>query len=268
MEGSSWAVAIPPHPSRRRRRALERALGDLAADTAPADREALPGLVERAISEGHTGVAVAGGDADLAALAEAVIDTGAADGLRVGLVPIGPPSSLLRMFGLPHRTGAADHLAGSGEYRCDLIRLTTTAGTRLAAGWVGAGIAASRAGRLRRRGVAAEVTARTPRRTLVHRARGALLANSQFWGDANPAPRAMLVDGRFDLQLFLGRRSRSLVAAMRRGRHTTRPDVVRMAVSAVAIDTDHSWPVSADGEPAGTTPAEAAVVEGAIRLAI
>jgi len=263
-----WLVAVRSEPGTRRGRQAIRSVADLGAVEAGVDREHLPALVERALRDGVDGVAVAGADADLAALAAAVIDAGAADRIRLGLVPVGGRSSLLRMFGLPHRSGPADHLRGGGEYRCDLIHLTTTTGPRIVAAWAGAGIASAAAGRLRRRGAAAEVTARTPNRTLVHRARGALLANSQFWGDLNPAPRAMLVDGRFDLQLLLRERSRALLAAMRTGRHTGRPDVVRTAVTAVSLSTDRPWRVAADGEPAGQTPLEALVLDGAIRLAI
>ena len=193
----------------------------------------------------------------------------AADRLRLGLVPVGERSSLMRMFGLPHRTGPAEHLRGHDEYRCDLIRLTTSSGARLVAGWAGLGSAASsRPGRLARRISPQEVTARTTNRTLVHTAYGALLANSQFWGNANPAPRATLIDGRFDLQLFLARRSRNLGSALEHGRHTGRPDVVRTSVADAVVTTERPWPVVADGEAAGETPVHAVALGGAIRLAI
>jgi diacylglycerol kinase family enzyme len=263
-----WSVAVPARLGSRRSAAAARAAEGLGTVETAVERTSLGSLVAEALAEGADGVAIAGGDADLAALAGAVLAADAAESLRLGLLPIGRRSSLLRMFGLPHRSGAGDHLRGAGEYRCDLIRITTSAGSRLVAAWAGLGIAASKAGRLRRRGHAAEVTARTPNRTLVHRAHGALLANSQFWGDLNPAPRAMLVDGRFDLQLLLARRSRALLTAMETGRHTGRPDVVRTAVSGLALTSDRPWRVTADGEDAGETPLEAVALERAIRLAI
>ncbi|MGH9167949.1 MAG: diacylglycerol/lipid kinase family protein, partial [Acidimicrobiia bacterium] len=98
-----------------------------------------------------------------------------------------------------------------------------------------------------------------------------VLANAQYFGGGmNIAPRANLVDGRLDIQIFTGpkREAVTLIPRIRRGLHLTHPSVRRLSAEEFTLRSDRPWPVEADGEPVGETPLSGRVLAGAIRLKI
>ncbi len=70
----------------------------------------------------------------------------------------------------------------------------------------------------------------------------------------NVAPRATLVDGKLDVQVFKGPRRLALSVMPRvvKGTHLSHKAVRRYIGGAVTIDVPASWPVESDGEVLGT----------------
>ncbi len=84
------------------------------------------------------------------------------------------------------------------------------------------------------------------------------------------APKASVVDGRFDLIVIEARRTRalSLFPRMKRGLHLTDPAVRRIVTSSFRLETRRPWPVEIDGDYVGETPVDGVILEGAIDLRI
>jgi diacylglycerol kinase (ATP) len=98
-----------------------------------------------------------------------------------------------------------------------------------------------------------------------------VLANGQYFGTgANVAPRATLVDGLLDVQIFSLSKWRVplLYRKATRGMHLRHPGVTRYRSGRLSIETSAPWPVEIDGDYLGVTPVEVSVRRGAIRLKI
>lgn len=84
-----------------------------------------------------------------------------------------------------------------------------------------------------------------------------VIANGQFFGGGlNVAPRATVMDGLLDGQMFAGpRRNASAIMTRRlRGTHLTHRAVRRRKGVNIRVECPESWPVEADGEVLGTGP--------------
>lgn len=84
-----------------------------------------------------------------------------------------------------------------------------------------------------------------------------VVANGQFFGGGlHVAPRATLVDGRFDVLVFSGARANafSVMPRLKFGSHLTHRAVHRYVGGDVAIRVPSGWPVEADGELLGHGP--------------
>lgn len=232
--------------------------------------------------------AVVGGDATVAAAADALLSEGVETVL--GVLPGPAASDLMRTFALPSDLDAATaHLRGDSAYRIDVAVAVGGWGRRVVVNDIHAGMwaaAVATAGGLPRSlagpvlGAArswqlatfprAEVRAHGGR-SLTGDAYGIVLANGQFFGGGwNVAPRALLVDGELDVQLVGGARSDlpRLAARMRRGTHLGAQGVRRRSMATVEVDAAAAWPVAADGEVVGTTPFRVEVVPGALSVKI
>ena len=87
-----------------------------------------------------------------------------------------------------------------------------------------------------------------------------VVANGQFFGGGlNIAPRATLVDGLFDVQVFSGPRRNAFTVMPRVafGSHLTHRAVRRYIGGSVRIEAPTDWPVEADGELLGHGPVTA-----------
>ncbi len=103
------------------------------------------------------------------------------------------------------------------------------------------------------------------------RALGVIIANGQFFaGGWNIAPKALLVDGAFDVQVIDAKKRQApgLVPKLMAGTHLGLPQVWRRSMNRVIVEADREWPVEADGDYLGTTPFEATVVPGALELVV
>ncbi|HEX2155177.1 MAG TPA: YegS/Rv2252/BmrU family lipid kinase [Acidimicrobiia bacterium] len=209
----------------------------------------------------------------------------------LGVLPAGTGCDLLRTFGIPQDVeGAAHHLRGDAVYVIDVGELSGTWGTRRFANVAQAGVGAAAvatAGRLSRRlgsqrylvsfGIrlpgfpATEIELTTERRTYRGRALAVIMANAQFFaGGWNIAPKAMLVDGAFDLQVLNVPKTSApaLVPKIMRGLHLTEKGVRRISAPSFRLETDLPWPVEVDGDFLGNTPVDGQVLPAAIQLKI
>lgn len=289
-----WVVAVNPAAGRRAvspdrvRRALAEAGIEAVVETPP-DPAAMRRLIETAATVTH--LAVVGGDGTVGHTVDTLIGTGSAKLPVLGVLPAGSGCDLLRTFGIPqHLETSAHHLRGDQVYEIDIGELVGEWGTRrfvnVAQAGVGAAAAATAARLPRLLGAHrypaafglrlplfphAEIELTTERRTHRGRALAVIFANGQFFaGGWNIAPKAMLVDGALDLQVIDSAKMSAprLVPRIVRGLHLADPGVRRMSAGGFRLETDHPWPVEADGDVIGNTPVEGRVLAAAIRLKI
>ena len=78
------------------------------------------------------------------------------------------------------------------------------------------------------------------------------------------------MDGLLDVQVFTARRREvfRLTRKARIGGHLSDPAVRRFAVAEVRVEAEGGWPVEADGEVLGETPAVFRVQQGLLSLKI
>ena len=209
----------------------------------------------------------------------------------LAVLPTGSGSDFIRTFGLPKRLEkAADHLLGDEVYRCDVGLLEGEFGTRFFLNVADVGVAGASVrvtqwlprfvGRLRY-GIAFWLTlARFPAREILLEAGGrsyrgpainVVAANGQFFGGGmNIAPRASLMDGRFDLQVFKGPRRYAFTVMPKvvRGTHLHHTGVRRFESASFTLSCPEDWPVEADGELLGTGSISGTMIPGAIDFKI
>ncbi len=290
----SWLVAINPAAGRRPvdvervRRAMSAAgvEGDVVV---PPDLAAMRRVVTDAAGEKR--LAVVGGDGTVNLAINALYAAGSDTFPTLGVLPAGTGCDLLRTFGIPQiLEEAAHHLRGDAVYTIDIGELTGSWGVRRFANVAQAGVgaaAAATAGRMPR-GLgsarymtafgfrlpgfpAGEISLETDRRTYAGRALAVIMANGQFFGGGwNVAPKAMLVDGAFDLQIIDVAKTAApaLVPKVMKGLHLTERSVRRFSAPSFRLETQHSWPVEVDGEHIGNTPVTGRVLPAAINLKI
>lgn len=255
----------------------------------PADAEESRVRVRESIASGRTDIAVVGGDGTVSMVIDEAVSS-AAD-VTVAVLPAGTGCDLIRTFGIPQDLpSAAKHLTTDDTYPIDVVALEGEWGKRhfVNVAQAGAGAAAVQsAARLSRRlGAAryplafaarlprfprANVTVTTERRTYETEALAVIVANAQFFaGGWNVAPRATLMDGIVDIQVFSARKTQApaLVSKVIKGTHLSDPVVRRFTAAEFTIHADPQWPFEADGDLVGNTPVKGRVVPAAVRLKI
>ena len=235
--------------------------------------------------------AAVGGDGTAHLVLNAMLEEPWADPPTLAILPAGSGSDFIRTFGLPRTLeDMAPRLATGDRYRCDVGVLEGGFGRRHVLNVADAGVAAA----------SVRISRRLPRfagatryalgfwltlpwfpAATIHLVAGGrsyqgpainvVIANGQFFGGGmNVAPKAMLVDGEFDVQVFVGPR-RNAVAVMPRvvrGLHLTHPAVRRFSVSDFTLECPHGWPLEADGELIGSGPVSGRMLPGAIYFKI
>lgn len=294
---TTWTVLVNPAAGRRPVAAarVEEALARhgvaaevVVVDGAPAMRVA---ILEVAAGMPRRGLAVVGGDGTVGLAVNVLLERTWDDPPVLGVLPGGTGCDLLRMFGIPQDLdAAARHLLGGEGYLMDVGRLSGEFGTRLFANVAQAGVGAAAAESAMRlpRGLGpvrypAAFAARLPRFPLcevevVSERRGyrgpalaAIFANAQFFaGGWNVAPKATVVDGLLDIQVFNAKKLQApaLVPKIVRGVHLSNPAVRRMSLAACELRTEVPWPVEADGDYVGRTPVRVDVMASALVLKI
>ena len=247
-------------------------------------------VVVDARARGTTGFLAVGGDGTAHHLVNALLEPGghaAGDGTSLAILAAGTGSDFARTFGHDDRVDAAlDRLVRAERYPIDVGWIEGSFGRRWFLNAANAGIAAQSvitASRLTRRIGALRYTAafwmslpRFPgadigvtidRHAFTGRALNVVVANGQFFGGGlNVAPRATLVDGRFDVLVFSGARANafSVMPRLKFGSHLTHRAVRRYVGGDVAIEVPPEWPIEADGELLGRGSVRVGIEPGAL----
>lgn len=289
-----WLVAVNPAAGPRPvlRARVEKALADAGVEAdleMPSDQDAMRKLLSEAVRVDR--LAVVGGDGTVNLAVNALMEEGAGPLPVLGVLPAGTGCDLLRTFGIPQDLeGAVHHLRGDAVYEIDVGEVTGDWGVRRFANVAQAGVGAAAvetSHRLSRRwgsrryllsfGIrlpgfkGGQVELTTDRRDYSGSALAVIMANAQFFaGGWNVAPKAMLVDGAFDLQVIDVAKTDAprLVPKLVRGLHLAHPGVHRIVASRFRLETEFPWPVEVDGDAIGNTPFEGRVLPAAIQLKI
>jgi diacylglycerol kinase (ATP) len=102
-------------------------------------------------------------------------------------------------------------------------------------------------------------------------AHNVVVANCRFYGGGMQiSPKSEPDDGRLDVLVMTGPKSDAYTTLPRmyRGTHLPHRNIAELRASRVTIETDVPYPVEADGEVLGTTPATFEVIPGALRLKV
>ncbi|HLF61375.1 MAG TPA: diacylglycerol kinase family protein [Acidimicrobiia bacterium] len=261
---------------------------ELIAPATP--REMTDALVDGA-RNGFEHYALAGGDGTVNLALNALLPLGLGHAPVIGVLPVGTGCDLLRTFGLPQDLpGAAQHLVTENVYPVDVGALEGAWGLRYFVNVAQAGVGAAAAETAVKIGrwlgpvrypmafgarlplfPRARITLTTERNVVESGALAVIFANGQFFaGGWNVAPKATLVDGALDVQIFdvSKRQAPALVPKVVKGTHLREPGIRRLSVSEFTLVTEPLWPVEADGDLIGNTTVRGRVIPAAIRLKI
>lgn len=291
-----WTVFANPAAGARavEPAAIENALANAGVDfemTAPVGIEEMRFALGEAVQQGVTHLAVVGGDGTANLAANVLLQFPRPRRPVLGVIPSGTGCDLLRTFGISSRlTEAVTHLLGDTTYAIDVGVLEGTFGlhyfVNVAQAGVGAAAAQTAASMSRRWGrgrYPLAFAARLPgfqgstvkvdlgERHYESPALAVIFANGQFFaGGWNVAPRSAISDGRLDLQVINCAKWEAvrLVPKVIRGLHLTDRAVRRFATHGLTLETEHPWPIEADGDVVGNTPVRVSVEPGAITLKI
>lgn len=275
----SWWVVVNPSAGRKGDLAgrVRAALGARSIDfeaRVSASAAEVADIVDEGVTAGARRFVAVGGDGTAHMVLNALMahEWGAPPVL--GILPAGSGSDFIRTFALPKQLeAAADHFVSDDVYRCDVGVLEGSFGTRYFLNVADIGVAAAAvrtSNRLPRsiggtryslafwmtlaRFPAAEIHLETAKRSYEGSAINVVVANGQFFGGGlNIAPKATLVDGLLDIQVFTGprRQAFSVMPRVIRGLHLNHKGVRRFSVPSFTLHVDDDWPIEADGELLG-----------------
>jgi YegS/Rv2252/BmrU family lipid kinase len=288
----NWTVVVNPHAgtSRTDPASIEAALvarGVAGTVVATDGVEALDAVARDVMAAGDPHVAVVGGDGTLHHAVNALLSVEGATPPTIALIPDGSGSDFARTFGQTNDLGAAlDRLARPNRYTVDVCTISGSFGSRYFLNAANAGIAAasvataermpSRLGSMRYRvgfwaSLApfhrAEIEVTIDRHRFSGEAINVAVANGQYFGGGlNIAPRATLVDGIVDVQVFSGPKRNAFVIMPRLafGAHLTHRAVRRYVGREITITVPDDWPIEADGELLGSGSVVISVRPGAL----
>ena len=246
-------------------------------------------LVDQGLAEGFGRFLAVGGDGTASLVVDALLRHAHEEAPILGILPGGSGCDFVRTFGISQiLVEAAVHLTGDDTYAIDVAVLEGAWGIRHALNAVDVGVLAAsvhkaagltrRLGRFRYKAAfwltlplfkVATATVTMERRSFEGSAANIVLSNGQFFGfGANVAPKATLVDGLLDVQVFACSKWKAvgLYPKVIKGTHLSEPTIRRFRSGDLAIETDHPWPVEVDGDYLGTTPFRARVLRRAIRF--
>jgi len=258
-------------------------------DAARAAREAL--------DRGERYLVAAGGDGTIHEVVNGMVqgDRPVDPDAVLGLVAAGSGADFPTTFGLPGDVvNACGHLAGKNLFDVDLgkVSLRDTDGrsvVRYFANVAHAGLGAAAVARAARMPGSARtrrflgfwsamirfrpgaLTLRTGDREVEVRAHDVVVANGQSEGGGiRISPRSWPGDGLFDVLVMTGPTSDSftLLPKMYRGEHLPSPTISEWKVRAIDVVPERPWPVQADGELLGWTPATFEIIRRPIRIKI
>lgn len=290
---SWWAIANPSSSGDIEAQ-VHKALGALDIDyelhvsTGPAHLQELAVMGRAA---GYRRFAAIGGDGTAHHVLNGMLTEEWEDRPVLAILPAGTGSDFIRTFGLPRTLAdAARHLTTDDLYQTDVIHLSGDFGDCYYLNAFDAGIAAASIpvaesmprfiGTTRYpigfwltlpRFRAAEIELTVGKRSFHGEAINVVAANGQFFGGGmNVAPKATVMDGLVDVQVFSGPRRNAFTVMPRliRGLHLNHKAVRRFTGTEFTLRCPEEWPVEADGEVIGAGSVTGRVVPGAIDFKI
>jgi diacylglycerol kinase (ATP) len=102
-------------------------------------------------------------------------------------------------------------------------------------------------------------------------AQNVVVANCRFYGGGMQiSPNSRPDDGRLDVLVMTGPKSDAYTTLPKvyRGTHLPHRNIAELRVSRVTVEADAPYPIEADGEMLGTTPATFEVIPAALRLKV
>jgi diacylglycerol kinase (ATP) len=250
-----------------------------------------------ALARGERYLVAAGGDGTVHEVVNGMIADGrpvAADAV-LGVIAAGSGCDFVRSFGLPgDAVGAARRLIGDQVRPIDVGRVTFTDGpaesTRyfpnIAEAGLGGAVVA-RAARLPARlgpgrylagfwltlpGFSpATVRLDADGQAYQWRAHNVVVANCRFYGGGMQiSPKSEPDDGALDVLVMAGPKSDAFTALPKiyRGTHLPHRNIAELRASRVRLEADPPFPIEADGETLGTTPATFEIIPAALRLKV
>ena len=254
----------------------------------------------QALLNGERYLVAVGGDGTVHEVVNGMVSDGgplAADAV-LGVVAAGSGSDFGRSFGLPSDVvQAAAHLAGDRVRPIDVGTVTYTgqgaARTRCFVNIAQAGLGGAvvaRAARFKGPGrllggarYAAAFWLALPRfrpaavrldangQYHAWRAFNVVVANCRFYGGGmHISPNSDPCDCLLDILVMTGPKSDSFTTLPKvyKGAHLPHRNIAELRAAQLSIEADQDFPVEADGEVLGTTPASFGVIPGAIRLKV
>jgi diacylglycerol kinase (ATP) len=292
----SWWVIVNPHAGRKGEveRRTHSALLDCAVEHSlrvASSAEDVADLVAEGRTAGATRFASVGGDGTAHVVLNALLAEPWDEPPTLAILPAGSGSDFIRTFALPNSLErSAGHLVSHDTYPTDVGVISGAFGRRYFLNVADVGVAAASVGianRLPRflggarygvgfwiklaRFPAAEIRLMAGARSYEGPAINVVVANGQFFGGGiNIAPRATVMDGLLDVQVFTGprRHAFSVMPRVVRGTHLHHKSVRRFEAASFELVCRDRWPVEADGEVLGQGPITGHVLPAAIKFKI
>lgn len=247
--------------------------------------------VSSAVGEGYRRFVAVGGDGTAHLVLNGLMTSGSDERCTLAIVPNGSGGDFVRTFG--HEWGVypgLERLVSPELYTVDVGRATGSFGSIYFLNAMNIGVGAASAaianrfygwtgawryrmafwlalGRFR----AGQVDVTTDHHNYKGEAINVVIANGQFFGGGmNIAPGSSLIDGKMDVQIFLGPRLQAFVIMPRLlvGTHLTHKGVQGYSGTSIRINVPGHWPVEADGEIIGQGSVEVEVLPQAVDFVI
>ena len=250
----------------------------------------------QALRDGERYLVAVGGDGTVHEVVNGMVSGGGplVSDAVLGVVAAGSGSDFIRSFGPPaDAEQAARHLAGDQVRPLDVGTVTCADGeTRCFANIAQVGLGAAvvaraaglRAGRLlggARYAAAfwltlpgfrpAPATLDADGHSYAWRAFNVVVANCRFYGGGMQiSPNSDPGDGLLDILVMTGPKSDSFTTLPKvyKGAHLPHRNIAELRAGRLSVEADPGFPVEADGELLGTTPASFGIIPGALRLKV
>jgi diacylglycerol kinase (ATP) len=246
----------------------------------------------QALRGGERFLVAVGGDGTVHEVVNGMIEDGRASDAVLGVVAAGSGCDFVRSFGLPGDAGqAAGRLAGDGVRAVD-VGTVTCAGAQprcfvnIAQAGLGGQVVARSAGLSRHLGGAryaaafwltlpgfrpAAVRLDADRHAYAWRAFNVVVANCRFYGGGMQiSPKSDPGDCLLDVLVMTGPKSDSFTTLPQvyKGAHLPHRHIAELRAGQLRVDADAPFPVEADGELLGTTPASFGIIPAGLRLKV